>query len=340
MKTRPPKRKPHSIVAIIPLYNGAPYIEQAIRSVLTQIHPVDEFIVVDDGSTDGGPDIVRQLMKSNPSIRLERKENGGQASARNLGVRLSKSSLIALLDQDDVWYPDHVEELMKPFEHAAKRPLGWTYSNLDEIDERGGLVSRMFLSTIPTEHPKLHLASCLQGDMFILPSASMICRQAFEAVGGFDERLSGYEDDDLFLRLFRAGYENRYLNHPLSKWRIYPTSTSYSPRMAKSRMIFAKKLFEEFPNDPKRNRYYPRDLIAPRFYQNLMGEYRNSLRMKNKPALKRAIEDLKTVVPYLAERRRKVVTALLPLMSNYEFSRAAYLVRARLHFAVARLDIF
>lgn len=57
--------------------------------------------------------------------------------------------------------------------------------------------------------------------MFILPSASLIVRKAFDRVGGFDERLCGCEDDDLFLRLFTAGYANVFIDEPLSQWRIY-----------------------------------------------------------------------------------------------------------------------
>ncbi len=75
-----------------------------------------------------------------------------------------------------------------------------------EIDEHGDLMNRRVLDWSVGSHPKRRLLSCLGEDMFILPSASLISRKAFEAVGGFDERLSGYEDDDLFLRLFRAGY--------------------------------------------------------------------------------------------------------------------------------------
>jgi glycosyltransferase involved in cell wall biosynthesis len=74
-----------SIAAIIPLYNGARWIEQSIKSVLAQTLVPDEFIVVDDGSTDDGPRIVERLAQSHP-IRLLRKPNGGQSSARNFGV--------------------------------------------------------------------------------------------------------------------------------------------------------------------------------------------------------------------------------------------------------------
>ena len=77
-----------SIVAIIPLYNGARWIEQSIRSVLAQTLMPDEFIVVDDGSTDDGAGtaIVERLRQNYPLITLRRKLNGGQSSARNFAA--------------------------------------------------------------------------------------------------------------------------------------------------------------------------------------------------------------------------------------------------------------
>jgi glycosyltransferase involved in cell wall biosynthesis len=99
-----------SIVAIIPLYNGARWIDQAIRSVFAQTVQPDEFIVVDDGSTDDGPAIVEKLAEERP-ITLLRKPNGGQSAARNFGVAHSGSALIAVLDQDDRWMPI----ILKPY---------------------------------------------------------------------------------------------------------------------------------------------------------------------------------------------------------------------------------
>ena len=89
--------------------------------------------------------------------------------------------------------------------------IGWTYSDLDEINDQGELIARGVIVRTGAEHPKRDLASCLRQDMFVLPSASLISRRAFRQVGGFDERLSGYEDDDLFLRLFQAGFHNVFL---------------------------------------------------------------------------------------------------------------------------------
>ena len=285
-----------SIAAIIPLYNGARYIEETLTSVLHQTVPPAEIIVVDDGSTDNGAGraIVERFARNHP-IRLLHKPNGGQSSARNLGIRASTSELVALLDQDDVWYENHLEELVKPFRRRSAPPLGWVYSNLDEVNEDGELASRCFLGTLEAKHPKRHIHDCIGEDMFVLPSAALINRKAFDAVGGFDERLSGYEDDDLFLRIFRAGYDNIYLDMALSKWRIYPGSVWYTPRMTRSRAIYTRKLLEMFPDDPTRVRYhyYARDLIVPRFREHAIREYEEAIKLGEPAALAEAWAEIR-----------------------------------------------
>jgi glycosyltransferase involved in cell wall biosynthesis len=284
----PPAAK---IAVIIPLYNGAPFIEEALRSVFAQTLQPAEIVVVDDGSTDDGPAIVERLSRDH-AVTLYRKENGGQSSARNFGVQRTTSDLIAFLDQDDAWRADHLEVLAKPFATWSARPIGWTYSNLDEIDEHGMLICRNFLDTMPAPHPKKDIYDCIRHDMFVLPSAALISRAAFDDVGGFDERLCGYEDDDLFLRIFVAGYQNIYLNLPLSKWRIYSGSTSYSPRMAQSRSVYVRKLLQMFPDDQKRARFYRRDIIEPRFLQNANSQLTIALQRGDLDAVNEAKEEV------------------------------------------------
>jgi glycosyltransferase involved in cell wall biosynthesis len=303
--TARPTATNHSIAAVIPLYNGAPYIEEAIRSVMAQTVQADEILVVDDGSTDQGPQIANRFGVAN--LTLIWQENAGQSAARNRGVRHSTSSLIAFLDQDDAWYPHHLQELLKPFSKDRGIPLGWSYSNLDEIDEKGRLVNRGALDRLSTTHPKRSLITCLGEDMFILPSASLISREAFDAVGGFDERLSGYEDDDLFLRMFRAGYDNVYINRSLSKWRIYHSSSSFSARMRESRLIYFNKLRQEFPENRMMNTNYVRDIIAPRFIRSTLAEYERSVSAGNKERMRHASQDLRVVSRYLRKRHRFVV---------------------------------
>ncbi len=308
-----PGRRRYLITAIIPLYNGRDFIREALESILSQTLPPDEIIVVDDGSTDDGADIVLEMIKTHP-IRLLRKPNGGQSSARNTGVKHAHGDLIALLDQDDIWYPHHLATLVEPFAESRPTALGWSYSNLDRIDHDGSMLIKSFIGATGTSHPKTNLMQCLGEDMYVLPSASLISRKAFQEIGGFDETLSGYEDDDLFLRLFRAGYENVYIDTPLSKWRIYPTSTSYSPRMVASRLIYAGKLLRAFPDDRVQVRYYASRLIAPRFFAQMMAEYRRSLTFGTSEQTRLALSHLHFIARFLRRRSRYLVMVVLPLL--------------------------
>lgn len=286
------------ITAIVPLYNGARFIREALQSIFDQDLAPDEVIVVDDGSSDDGPEIVAEIAKQCP-IRLLHKENGGQSSARNMGVDHAHGDLIAFLDQDDAWHPDHLTNLVKPFLETHSIELGWVYSSLDEINEAGEMVAHDILKPFKSAHPKRDLASCLREDMFVLPSASLISRDAFRRVGGFDERLSGYEDDDFFLRMFLAGFDNVYLPTSLSKWRIYQGSSSYSQRMAVSRAIYARKLIERFPNDLDRGRHHVHDMIAPRFFRTMAGEMRKATLKGTRQQQTAALANLKFIVRHL-----------------------------------------
>jgi len=303
-----------SIVTIIPLYNGARWIEKSIASVLAQTLQPDEFIVVDDGSTDEGPAIVKRLAQEHP-ITLLHKTNGGQSAARNFGVAQAKSALIALLDQDDAWYPTHLEEMVKPFRKDKNLRLGWVYSDFDEVDAEGYMVTKCLIGEL-AEHPKRRLIRCLSENMLITPGASLIRRSAFEAVGGFDERLSGYEDDDLFLRLFRAGYDNVFLDRALSQWRIFEGSSGHSHRMYVSAMIYMDKLLNEYPDDLFRGHYYGRDVIAPRFVQTMLMIYCRSVRNRNAAQCREAASFLRQIVPHLRWRSRLALSASIPFMGS------------------------
>lgn len=94
------------VSAIIPLYNKAPYIQRALDSVLAQTLQDLELIVVDDGSTDGGGEIVERC--SDPRVRLIRQENGGPGAARNRGLREARGDIVAFLDADDEWLPRYL----------------------------------------------------------------------------------------------------------------------------------------------------------------------------------------------------------------------------------------
>ena len=208
-----------TVAAVIPLYNGAEFIEEAIRSVAAQTDPVDEIIVVNDGSTDNGPEIVRSLRNSYPITFLQQ-PNAGQSAARNAAINHTSCTHVAFLDQDDIWYDDHIGVLKKPYLKGEMLNLALVYGNLNQIDRSGRMVFQRCLNSIPTPQPKTSLQQCLEHDMFILPGASLVSKEAIKTVGMFDERLSGYEDDDLFTRMFSACYNSIYIDKPVTKWRL------------------------------------------------------------------------------------------------------------------------
>lgn len=110
---------PFDVSIVMPLYDKADYVVRAIESVLGQTHPAREIIVVDDGSTDNGPERVARLAATTPCIRLIKQANAGPSAARNRGIAEARGAWIAFLDADDAFLPHHLANLAAM---AAKHP--------------------------------------------------------------------------------------------------------------------------------------------------------------------------------------------------------------------------
>lgn len=262
-------KKP-TVAVIIPFYNGARWIERAVKSVAEQTVKADEFIVVNDGSRPDERSIL-DLLAEKYDFRILDKENGGQGSARNAGVAATRAEYLCFLDQDDFYLDTHIETLLDNLPENDRR-LGFVYADLHIADGDGGLIFTSSVKEHSPSNPKHSLIDLLRTDMFVLPSASITTRKAFEAVGGFDPQFMGYEDDDLFLRIFRAGFTNYYIDEPVTVWCIHGESTSYSIRMSRSRFKYFTKLTENYPDQPERGLYFFRDCIAPRFGHAFMAD--------------------------------------------------------------------
>jgi glycosyltransferase involved in cell wall biosynthesis len=301
------------ITVVLPLYNGAPYIEEALNSVFAQSLKPSEIILIDDGSTDRSRAIITRMIRAGRKITLLKKENGGQSAARNLGIRRAKSELIAFLDQDDVWYPHHLATLVTPFQQRRRFPLGWSYANMDLVDAAGRIIVRRFLDTLGCARPKRTLMECLREDMYVVPNSTLVSRSALLAVGGFDERLRGYEDDDLFTRLFVAGYDNVYSDESITKWRCHANSCSHSPAMIRSRAIYCKKLLEDFPDMPAIALHFKRDLLRPRFWSAFAGEYQTAVRSGNLALARACADGLAEFLPHMRPGLRPFMGVMLSL---------------------------
>jgi glycosyltransferase involved in cell wall biosynthesis len=311
-KAERPSARASTVAAILPLYNGELWVEQAVRSILDQTVPPDEIIVVDDGSTDDGVARVRELMAAHPKITLISQPNAGQSAARNRAITGCRSEWIALIDQDDLWYPNHIEDLLGLVQNHRGLRLGFVYSDFDDIDLDGRMVTRSFVSRMKVDNPKRDLVKVLSQGFIIQPSAALINRAAILEVGGFDERLSGYEDDDLFLRIFLANYDNAFLDSPTSQWRIHETSSGGSDRMEESLRIYSQKLMDAFPNDRWRGLYFRSRYLAPRFIRTWVQMYIRARRYKNRPKMRLYVREARALVHYLRPRAR--VTMSLGLL--------------------------
>ena len=121
------------LVSIItPCYNGEKYIAQTIDSVIAQTYKEWEMIIVDDGSKDGSADLVRKYMESEPRIKFIQQANAGSAAARNNGIRNCEGQYIALLDADDLWEPEFLEEQIKFMKEKNATCVYCSYKCIDE----------------------------------------------------------------------------------------------------------------------------------------------------------------------------------------------------------------
>lgn len=132
------------ISVIIPTYNRAYLIANAINSVKAQTYPNIQLIIVDDGSVDN----TQEIVETYPAIEYYKKENGGQGSARNYGMQFAKGQYIATLDSDDQWYPEFIEEQL---EHLEKDGLDFTFTNWYQETKSGIPIS--FLKNFSQTHP-------------------------------------------------------------------------------------------------------------------------------------------------------------------------------------------
>lgn len=234
------------VAVIIPFWNGGRWIERAIESVARQNRPPNEFIVVNDGSAP----VERahlETLRLKHGFRVLDKENGGQGSARNFGVFHCTSELICFLDQDDFYLPDHIETLVSqvPSELGA---FGFAYGSFHIADEAGIVhVNHALSLDDPQLHPPPPDPVRLFGrNISILPSASIILKSAFDAVGGFDNQFRGYEDDDLFSRMILAGFGCSYVPVPVYVWCQHKGSTTWTASMTVSRFKYYKKIRQRY----------------------------------------------------------------------------------------------
>lgn len=181
----------YKISVIIPTFNRKNYISRSIDSVLSQSAPVDEIIVIDDGSTDGTAEFVRRQY---PSVNIISQENKGVSAARNLGIKMAQNQWLAFLDDDDQWLPHKLEKQVELLQHNSDVKLCHTE---ERWIRRGVRVNQM------KKHQKFGgniYQKCLPL-CAISPSSVLLHKSLFKEVGLFREDLPACEDYDMWLKI-------------------------------------------------------------------------------------------------------------------------------------------
>jgi glycosyltransferase involved in cell wall biosynthesis len=254
--------EPQLVSVVIPCYNQARFLGEAVESVLAQTHPHFEVVVVDDGSTDETSEVAARY----PKVRYFRQENSGRPAApRNRGLRESHGEYVVFLDSDDRLLPNALEAGLR---HLGEHPECAFTSGLCRALSSDGL--SLAAVSLPGARND-HYAALLSKNYILTPGAVMFRRAAVEAAGGFDisPEKRGSEDYDLYLRLARASPVHGH-DEIVIEYREHDNNLSGdSGQMLKSTLAVLRAQRDFVRGDRGRGEAYRKGL---RFYQEFYGD--------------------------------------------------------------------
>ena len=181
---------------IIPVYNAEKYLAECIESAFNQTYPNIEIIAVDDGSTDSSKNILKKFQDK---IKVILKENGGTASALNVGIKNMTGEWFKWLSADDLLYPNAVEELVKAAKKKSNPKNSILYSNFEMIDSLGNVIGKQI-------EPNYNDLDDFEFNVILLDHfvgnaiTSLIHKSALDEYGLFDKNIGLLEDSELWLR--------------------------------------------------------------------------------------------------------------------------------------------
>lgn len=216
------------VSVVIPAYNAASFIRECIESVLTQTLPAYEVIVVDDGSRDETASIVAGF---GSRVQCLKQENQGVSSARNHGARVANGEWLAFLDADDAWRPEKLEAQIRA---AATEENQFLHCGSERIDDEGRSLGQQLdgLSGEVAAGMLLFRGNHANG------STTLVSRELFLAVGGYDPALSTSADWDM---CFRLGMRSRlsFVAKPLAFYRQHGANMHANPALMRKDMLRA-----------------------------------------------------------------------------------------------------
>lgn len=215
------------VSVIIPTYNSARYLAEAVDSVLAQTFTDLEVLVIDDGSTDETTSVISGYRTP---VRYIRQENGGVSVARNRGIQESRGRFVAFLDADDTWYPSKLEHQLKALQGQSECRL--CYSAFTVVDSS---LRTLFVNRSNRRGSALE-DLLLRGNIVGSICTVLMERSLYELSGGFDSALSQCADWDMWIRLAQHT-EFLYIDAPLVTYRYHDNMMSRDARLLENDSI-------------------------------------------------------------------------------------------------------
>lgn len=233
-----------NISVVLTCYNGARWIRRAIESILAQTYEDFELVIIDDGSTDNSKEIVASHL-CDERVRYIYKKNRGFSATVNRGIKESNGSLIGFIGQDDLWMPNKLELQVKYF--SEHKDVGFVHSNYCSIDSEGQIIEVRNVK-IQNFSSKKKLVEQLFLNNFIGFETVLVKRKCFEEVGFFDERMVGFSDHDMWLRI-AGSFNIGYLGLPLVKKRQHESQLSKVriEAVLNDEFLMTKKAIDRYP---------------------------------------------------------------------------------------------
>jgi len=265
------------VSVVIPCYNAAKFIRRTIASVLRNPYRPIEIIVVDDGSKDDSLAVAQTLAERFAEVRVLHKENGGVSSARNHGIREAKGEYIALLDADDLFYPDSMAKRMQVFIEEEDPAMLGVFCPAVLVDEKGNpLYHRpLFSPSLPNDRYYYSAsAQCVSvPSSFILKKAKML------ECGLFNERVCPAEDYEYWHRMLRRGGYFRLVRTCVIGWVQHKNSATHNQILHHQKQVkgVIKHMFA--PDPATAIKEYRESYGEMSYYQTLSANAFNSAMM-------------------------------------------------------------
>lgn len=235
------------VSVIIPTYNRAHVVNQAIESVLRQTHQDYEIIVVDDCSTDNTEEVIKDYVDSRIHY-LRHEQNHGAPWARNSGAKIARGKYLAFLDSDDFWYPEFLERQLSVLGDLPPT-VGMTCNGLIRKTDESIRIMKFINRALTFDENLIHGAG-------ICTSSFVVRKSAFQKIGGFDVDFNSFQDFDFLLRM-SAQYRIKAIDDVLLEYR--PGVDSISRNMAAKAQGF-NHIINNYRDDILRlglvNKYY------------------------------------------------------------------------------------